>query len=235
MTGESGLEEKTRLLSSVDLLESLSWEEIEELGRRIPEVHFGRGQMVYTLSYEGEILFLLLRGRVRIYRMVRGQELTFVVMGGGEMFGEAALTAGRPRGTYAQAIETSKIVLMSLGTFGRLVRSKPEVGLKAMELLSERLSLYEERMADIAFKEVTGRLASLILQLLESEGVVTREGHRISTRYTHQQLGAMIGAKRVAVTRALGELRGAGAVKVKSRHIYVGDRKALERAAEGWT
>lgn len=191
------------------------------------------GQVLYTPAYQDKILFLLLRGRVRVYRVAGGREITLGVVRAGGMFGEAALTPGRCQGAYAQAAEPSKVALMSLGTLHRLVRDRPEVGLKAMELLSERLAFCEDRMADIGLKEVPARLAGLILHLCESEGVVTVEGYRIPTCYTHEQLGAMIGSKRVVTTRALSELRKIGAVELKHRHIYVRDVKALEHAAGG--
>jgi CRP-like cAMP-binding protein len=89
-------------------------------------------------------------------------------------------------------------------------------------------------MADFADKDVPGRLASLILYLVEAEGVATGEEGRyeIPTRYTHERLGTMIGAGRVAVSRAFARLREAGAVEQqRGRPIRVVDMEALERAA----
>src|SRR3712207_5949173 len=114
----------------------------------------------------------------------------------------------------------------------RLVMEKPQVGLKVMSVLSERLSLAEDRMEDIALKEVPARLASFILQLVESEGVVTREGYKIPTRYTHRQLATMIGSKRETVTKAFTLLQQAGAVELKRRRIHVQDIGALKRVAD---
>jgi len=225
--------EKTKLLSEVNLLESLSREEIEGVGRRIPEMHLERGQTLYYPAYRGRILFLLLRGRVRTYKVVEGREITLGVVRAGEMLGEAALTARRFQGAYAQAMETSEVALMSLDTLYSLVRDKPAVGIKAMKLLSERLSLCEDRLVDIGLKEVPARLAGLLLRLCNSEGIVTSEGYKIPTRYTHEQLATMVGSKRVAATRALGKLREAGAIELRNRYIYVRDIEALERAAGG--
>ena len=202
--------ENTKLLSAVNLLESLAWEEVEELDRRVPKTHLDRDRILYTPTYRSRILFLLLQGRVRIYKSAEGREITLGMVGAGEMFGEAAFIAGRRQGSYAQAVEASEVALMSRETFCSLVRDRPEVGLKAMELLGERLSFCEDRMADIGLKEIPARLAALVLHLCESEGVVTVEGYKIPTRYTHQQLGAMIGSKRVATTRALGKLQRSG-------------------------
>src|SRR5215216_5635882 len=84
-------------------------------------------------------------------------------------------------------------------------------------------ALYEE-----VCREVCARLASMLLLLLESEGVVVPEGYKIPTRYTHQQIASMVGANREAVTRALGTLRQAEAVETRNRQIYVTDAAALE-------
>ncbi len=194
-------------------------------------VHLAEGQILYTPARKGGVLFLLLRGRVRIYKVAGGRELTLNMVVAGETFGEAALVAERHYGAYAQAIEPSEVALMSVATLASLVHDKPEVGLKAMELLGERLAFYESKIGDIGLREVPGRLASLILHLCQTEGVVTTEGYKIPTRYTHHQLGTMIGAKRVAVTRAMGQFRRAGVVEPTRKQIYVKDVPALEHAA----
>ena len=62
--------------------------------------------------------------------------------------------------------------------------------------------------------------------------MVDREGVGIRTRYTHEQFAAMIGARRVAVSEAMGELRSLGAVEVKGRRVYLRDEDALRRVAE---
>jgi len=90
----------------------------------------------------------------------------------------------------------------------------------------------EATFADLARKEVPERLASQILRLVESEGVVTREGYKLLTRYTHRQPASMIGANREAVTRALKELRDEGDVEVRDRRIHVVDPAVLKQAAE---
>ena len=62
--------------------------------------------------------------------------------------------------------------------------------------------------------------------------MVDREGVGIRTHYTHEQFAAMIGARRVAVSEAMGELRSLGAVEVKGRRVYQRDEDALRRVAE---
>lgn len=108
---------------------------------------------------------MLFRGRVLIYKMVKGRELTVNVVRTAEMFGEAALTSQRRQGAYVQAMESSEVALMSIDICRRLVRDKPEVSLKAVELLGERLYLYESKMVSMVLKGVSARLASRLLHL----------------------------------------------------------------------
>ena len=225
-------EEKLRLLSMVDILEPLSREEIKELSRRIPDTHFQRGQILYAPKERNEALFMLKKGRVRIYRVgPDGREFTLTVVGAGTVFGEMPLTAQRLENAYAEAMEPAVVCKMRRQDLERLVMDKPQVGLKVMSILSERLSLAEDRMEDIALKEVPARLASFILQLVETEGVMTAEGPKIPTRYTHRQLATVIGSKRETVTKAFTLLQQVGAIELRRRRIHVRDIKALERVA----
>jgi len=223
-------EEKVRLLSMMDILEPLSRREVEELSRRVPDVHVERGKVFYTPDDNGEMLFMLKKGRVKLYTMSPGgRELVMALVESGSVFGEMSLTAQRMYGAYAEAVEPAVICAMTRAQLEDLVCRKPQVGLKMLGVLSERLALYQHRAEDIGLKEVPARLASLILQLAGSEGVVTREGIKIPNRYTHEQFGAMLGAKRESVTRAFTTLQEAGVVELRRRKVLISDPEELER------
>jgi CRP/FNR family transcriptional regulator len=131
------------------------------------------------------------------------------------------------------ALEPSRVAVLSLNDFWHLVKENPEVNARLVKLLGERLRRSRSRIADIALKEIPARLASVILDLVQSEGVVTREGHyKIVAHYTHEQLGTMIEAGRVSVSRAFGKLQDVGYVQLFRRQIHVVDLAALRRLAE---
>ena len=220
-------------LSLVDIFESLSTEEIAEISWRCPNVSLEAGEILYVPTDLNETMYVLRSGRVRLYRRSpEGREFTLAMVEGGTVFGELALTVQGTRDAYAQCMEDSEITVLRHADLERLILEKPEVGLNLIRLLGERLSTYEKRLEDLGLKEVPARLASLILLLIESEGLRTRTGYKIPTRYTHQHLGAMIGANREAVTRAFTQLREGGMVETKNRFIHVRDIEALERASE---
>jgi len=226
------LQEQVRLLSMVDILGPLSPEELEDLAKRTPDTHLEQGDVLYTPQDGTERLFVLKKGRVQVYEVNRGgEEITLSVVEGGSVFGEMALTGQSLQGVYVRALCPSTLVSLKREELEGLIMNKPEVGLRLVRELAERLRASEARYADVVGKDVPARLATLILTLVDSEGLVTNESYKIPTRYTHEQLASMIGCKRVAVSRAFARLKEIGAVELKERHIIVKDPRALEDLA----
>jgi CRP-like cAMP-binding protein len=229
------LAEQMRLLAMVDVFEPLSPTELEELARRAPDIHLQEGEDFLTPWERGERLYVLKVGQAQIYEVNpnSGKETVLSVVEEGNIFGEMALTAQRMPSVYARATKPSVVCYLGRKDLEQLILSNPEVGLRLVRRLSERLLEAETRLAELVSKDVPGRLASTILRFADSEGVRTEEGIMISSRFTQAQLGALIGASRVAVSRAFGMLREAGAAEVKRRRIYVRDIDILERIANG--
>ena len=227
------LTEEIHLLSMVDILGPLSDEEMEDLAKRAPDTFLEQDDVLYTPKNGTERLFILKEGRVQCYEINQaGEEITLYVVEDGNVFGEMALTAQSLRGLYVRALTPSTVVSLRREELEDLIMNKPEVGLRLVRNLAQRLHESEARYADIIGKDVPARLATLILTLVDSEGVVSSESYLIPTHYTHERLGSMIGCKRVAVTRAFSRLKEAGAVQLKERHIIINDIEALKDMAE---
>jgi CRP/FNR family cyclic AMP-dependent transcriptional regulator len=227
------LREEMRLLSMVDILGPLSDEEMKDLAKRAPDTFLEQDDILYSPKEGTERLFILKKGRVQLYEIDgEGEEITLSVVEDGNVFGEMALTGQSLNGLYVRAIVPSTVVSLRREDVEDLITKKPEVGLRLVRELAERLRDSERRYADVVGKEVPARLATLILRLVDSEGVVSSESLRIPTHYTHEQLGSMIGCKRVAVTRAFRKLEEGGAVELDERRIVVKDMEALKELAE---
>lgn len=227
------LEEKVWLLAMVDVFEALPKEELEELAHLALDRSYEPGVDLNEPREDEGKLYVLKEGRVQLYmRLPDEAEITLSVVEGGSMFGEIAFAGEGSGEVHARALVPSLVCTLKMQVVEGLIERNPDVGLAMVRMLSERLRQAEVRLAELAHKQVPARLASLILRLSASEGIVTREGIRIDTRYTHRQLGTMIGAKREAVTRALTDLVDKGAVELVSRRIHLKDHVVLEREAE---
>jgi CRP/FNR family transcriptional regulator, cyclic AMP receptor protein len=225
-------ENEIRTLSFVEIFEPLSEDELARIDWKRLSTKVRAGETFYTPLDLCETLFVLMKGRVRLFRKsALGKEFTLGVLGDGTIFGEMALTAQNFRNSYAQALEDSEVATMCRADLERLILDKPEVGLQLVHVLSDRLVQYETRLEDLGLKEVPARLAGILLLLLESDGIRERESYRLTGRYTHYQLGTMIGANREAVTRAFRVLKEAGAIEIDRRSIQIKDLDALKEIA----
>jgi CRP/FNR family cyclic AMP-dependent transcriptional regulator len=225
--------ELERLLAKVDILEPLSAEEVERLALLSSSMHLELGEAI-ALDEDRERLLLLASGRVRVHEpSAAGPDLTFSMVEEGSVVGQTGFALRISRALRVEALQPSTMLVLRREDFEELVLRNPQVAIRTIRLLSERLAVSEDRLSDLVHKEVPARLAGLILSLRDYQGVVTGDGsRRIYTRYTHQQLASMVGSNREAITRAFGKLRKAGVVEIRDRYIYVTDVDTLNRLAE---
>ncbi len=233
MIEDAPAKELERLLAKVDILEPLPPEEVERLALLFSSMRLEAREAI-ALDEDQKTLLLLASGRVRVHEpSAAGPDLSITMVEDGTIVGQSGFAVRLSRALRVEALQPSTMLVLPWENFEDLVFRNPEVGIKTMRLLSERLAVCESRLSDTVRKEVPARLAGLIIRLSEYEGLITDDGSRkIPTRYTHQQLASMVGSNREAVTRAFGKLRKAGAVELRDRHIYVTDADELERYAD---
>jgi CRP-like cAMP-binding protein len=94
------------------------------------------------------------------------------------------------RQVYAEAIEDSLICVLSRTDIEWLVRTQPQVALRIIEVLGQRLTYYEAHLEEVAYRCVPARIAEVLVRLSQEQ-----QGEVVTI--THQELGDMIGAIRV--------------------------------------
>ncbi len=209
---------KLDFLREVDILRDLTPDEMLWLKDTTEMVLFEPGQLIYNQSDEAEVLFILKRGRVQLYRTTSdGKKLEIATIGAGTFFGEMPIVGQRMHQAFAEAVEESLICVMSRDDVERLIARKPQVAIRMLEVLSERLSASESRIEALAFHGVPSRLATVLLRLDGGEGV----------RATHQELADMIGAYRETVTKTLDEFQRDGLVALSRGRVAIEDRARL--------
>ena len=217
---------KAAFLSDTDIFRDLSSQELEELDRMTAMSTCRRGKVFYTPGETGEVLFILKRGRVNLYRINSdGKKLVTSTIGAGTVFGEMSLVAQGMHDTFAEAAEDCTLCVMSRSDVEHLLLSKPRVALRFMEMIAARLKDVETRMETVAFKSVPTRIATFLLQLAGEEGSKI-EG------VSHQDLADMVGTYRETVTRILNEFRGKGYIELGRLNVAILDQDALQAIAE---
>ncbi|MFN2187972.1 MAG: Crp/Fnr family transcriptional regulator, partial [Candidatus Promineifilaceae bacterium] len=179
------MQKKLSYLSKIEIFQDLSTNELEEMDRQITMSSCEAGRIFYMPEDTGEVLFLLKKGRVQLYRISpSGKKLVVETLGPGTIFGEMSLVGQGMHNTFAEAVEPCLLCVMSRADVERVMREKPMVAFRLVEALGDRLTAVETMMEEIAFKSIPARLASLLVRLAEEEDA----GEEI-VGYTHQDLG----------------------------------------------
>jgi CRP-like cAMP-binding protein len=168
-------------------------------------------------------MFVIERGLVRVSRTSRqGRELVLGLLGAGDTLGELGLLeATGTRTADAIAVEPTMCVALGREDLRALIRKSPELGLRLLATLVDHIRRKDEELAEIAFLDLSGRLAHKLLQLAARHGEQVAGGVRIGVRLPQSELAAMVGASRENVNRALGRFVEDGALTMDRGTITV--------------
>ncbi len=222
-------ETKLQALSEIEIFQDLTQTEITEMERATTMSTCEAGRVFYAPEETGEVLFLLKKGRVQLYRLSpEGKKLVVGELEAGAIFGEMSIMGQGMHNTFAEAVEPCTLCVMSRADVERLILNNPKVALRLMEAMARRLSETEAQLEELAFMSISARLARLLLRLAQSGP----DGATL-VGYTHQDLAEMLGTYRETTTQTLNEFKQRGWVEIGRKRIVLLDRQALQVQAEG--
>lgn len=159
-----------------------------------------------------------------------GQEMTLDIYGPGECFGETALVDGQMRSAGAMTLESTVIYTLPRDNFLRCLERHPAVARRALTLLADRLNRLTAFTEHLAFLDVPGRTAAVLLELAEHQAGDEDHGE-IRLRLTQAELASCCAASRVMVNKVLGIFRDEGLIKLEGQAITILDADGLRRRA----
>lgn len=217
------------LLKKAPLFSQLSNETLGDLAAQLRRRTFRRDTIIFHKDQAGDALYVVDSGRIRIFLPTAGgEELTVDVAGPGDVFGELALLDGRPRSASAESLEDAVTFSISREEFQKYLARNPTLAVSLVELLSSRLRHVTEYAESLAFLDVHARLARMLLEMAERYGV-QKDGTEIDFDLTQADLGAMVGATRERVNRALAAFRAQGLIELRGRKIVLLDTNRLRQ------
>ncbi len=215
------------LLKRVPLFAQLDEDLLAGLATRMRRRTFRRGTIVFHKDQEGDALYIVESGHVRIFLPSEGgEELTVDMAGPGEVFGELAVLDGGPRSASAEAVEPTVMFTLTRHDFRHEVARTPQLATAVIELLSRRLRRVTEYAESLAFLDLRGRLARVLLEMAERSGAVA-DGVEIDFPLTQTELATMIGATRERVNRALAAFRSQAIVEIHGKKLVLRDTQRL--------
>lgn len=222
--GTPGRAEVVQLLASAPLLRGLTLEELGELFREVRHQQIPPGTTFHQPG-ERKVLYFLKRGRVRLYRLTSGgKKVILTDLRSPTAFGSMALLGQEMDSDFAEAVEESLICTVSQQVLERLLRRRPDVALRLLDLMGRRLWELERRVEEMATLTTSQRLATILVRLSDARtGVVGG--------FTQEELAEMSGTIRQTVARIMGAWQRQGLIQVKRRSVCVLHREKLAALA----
>jgi CRP/FNR family cyclic AMP-dependent transcriptional regulator len=217
---------KLAYLSAVDIFQDMAPEELKEIQKSISMTTCPAGKIFYSPNQYGEVIFILKKGKVQIYKMSsEGRKLVMETLGPSTLFGEMSLVGAGLYDAFAEAMEDSLISVMNRRDVEKLIQSKPKIAIRFLDAMASRPRESEERLEQTLFHEVPSQLAALLLRLRAENGTDT-----IGT--THEELADHLGVYRETVTTALNNLKKEDLVSISRKRVEITDVPGLEGKAE---
>jgi CRP/FNR family transcriptional regulator, global nitrogen regulator len=206
--------------------------DFEKAGLRFVERRFAPKDTIFTPGDPDDQLYFLLSGTVRLYKIYGDyKEATTAFLKDGGIFGKLDLVEGRWQDVFAEAVTESRVAGIQKASLERVIKSDPAFALKLFSSLSERLRQSDEVIESLLHREVSTRLATLLLNLGERFGEDNGVGRLIDVRLTHQDLANMIASTREAVSKVMSEFQRDGVVESRNRRIAIVNGDALAEYA----
>ena len=201
----------------------------DELDRLIPllsERRFDARQLLFSAGEVPERVFLILKGRVKLYHTSsNGKEVIIDIAGKGDLVGDMAILEGADHTVYARALEQTVVVTICWDDFFYLVQRSPRLAFTMAELMARRLAGVQRTLMNLVSKPVSGRLADALLDRVD--------GDDLRLGLTHEELGQTIGTSRETVTALLSRFVTLGAIEPAPGGYRLANEELLREISTG--
>jgi CRP-like cAMP-binding protein len=210
-------------LSGIDLFKCLPDSCLEALEKDSNVLNCTAGHLFFQSDQAGRVLFVLEKGAVRTFRTYGDRKLTIAMLQPPAVFGVMGCFGQGKHLSSAEALEASRVRMISRGSIQALLECAPDVTHKLVDLISKRCAHFLHRVETLALKGLIPSLATLLLEKAE---------HDVVAGMTHKDMADHLAVHRESITATLGELRRAGIITIERKTIHILHRERLERAAQ---
>ena len=208
------------MLREIDIFKDVPDQDLSTVEERLEVVRLRRGAAYDPGRARERGMVLIQSGALRLYRLTPdGHKLEVALFRAGTF-----TVSRRLANLNVEAVEDSVICILRQDDLEWVVAHHPDVALRILPTLVNRLVESDERQEILAYWPVRARVARVLLRL-EQEGVV--EG------LSQQEIADIVGASRETVTVVLAEFKGDGLVELGHRRIHIINPERLRVVATG--
>ncbi len=204
------------------VFENLKSEELEALTKAALRRLYHKGQKIFSQGDAAHRMFLIKAGRVKLSKITEeGDEIILDLRKAGDFLGESMLLEDTVNPLTATCLEDTLICGFDKAGFERLVLEHPNIGLQVIKNLSRRIDWLTSRVGSLSFTHLEDRLYHVLAHVAKEHGVQSQRGYAIQFPLTHEELGFLVGAHRVSITKAMKALRESGKIIQEGRMLIL--------------
>ena len=187
--------------------------------QRMPIRQVAKGEVIYREGQMHGALWQIMCGSVRVTNQtLEGKEVVFAIFAVGDCLGEICLIDALPAANTATAMEPVEVGELSKSDFDELFDQHPAFARQVAQLLCGRVRHMLAFYSDVTLRPLEQRMASRICYI-SAGGVGGNASPNLL--FTQQDLAAMVGATRQAVSKVLNRWRGDGIIALEYGRITV--------------
>jgi CRP/FNR family cyclic AMP-dependent transcriptional regulator len=194
---------ETEILERISIFADLPSHELEDLASKLQRRLFAKGEIIYHHDDLPASLYLLVKGQVkiRLISQASNRQVTFAWVMPGSFFGTISLLDEGHRNSDAVAVESCEILALSREVFRQYLRSHPAAMEAMLETMAARWRKTIQHFYDLAFLDVPGRLAKVLLQMAEELGGSNPERTAVLANLTQRELASLVGTTRESINK----------------------------------
>ena len=195
---------------------------LKEISAYMQLREYPRGDVLFWEADPCDGLYIVESGSAKIYRLSpQGRQYIVRILQEGDTFAEVPAFDGGMNPVNVEALEACRVWVIEGEKLRSLVSQHPVFAQKVLKNFGEMLRNMVRMVSEMAFYQVTHRLARLISEY----------GEEPRPHWTQEQLAAQLGTVREVVARSLKELERSGAIRIEDRRIHIADDNVLRQ----WT
>ena len=211
------------------LWQTLTEEQREYVSGHVELVHFAKNEIFHHDGDESKCVWMLLKGKVRIYKEGIGQRQQIIrLLKPYDIFGYRACTVCGPYNSSASAFEDCDVYRLDRESFNTLLKENGAMCYQVMIMMAKDLAFSEIQTVNLTQKHIRGRLAESLLLLLKNYGY-EEDGMTLAMLLPREDLANMSNMTTSNAIRTLSQFAQEGLVEIDGRHVKILEEHALEK------
>jgi CRP/FNR family transcriptional regulator, cyclic AMP receptor protein len=216
------MRENEEFLKKIPIFSSLNDNIISEIATLGKRKLYNKDSIILFQNQSDSALIVVLKGQLRISKMSKeGNEVTLDTLKEAAYWGETAILDGKPPAVNVAAETDSEVFIISRNDLMNLFNTRPEYSISVLNELTRLLRNSNSRIKSLSLKAAEGKVASVIIQLVDDFGVVKDGAIEVENVPLQQELASMAGTSRETISRTIRSFAKKGLIELEGQKLRI--------------